>query len=1046
MKQYKLLNNVIGWLVFGIATFVYLITCEPTASFWDCGEYISTAYKLQVGHPPGAPLFQMIGRIFTLFAFGDTSKVAYMVNSMSAIASAFTILFLFWSLTMLAKKIAIKAGEAITTEKMLVIFGSGIVGALAYTFSDSFWFSAVEGEVYATSAFFTAIVFWAMLKWEEVADSRYAFKWIVLIAFLMGLSIGVHLLNLLTIPAMTFIYYFKKYQTTRKGLIYTGIISVLLLGIVQAGIIPNVVSLAGRFELFFINTLGMPFNTGILIYFLVLVGGVSYGLHYTYKNNKVVFNTIILSFAFIIIGYSSFLMLVIRSNAATPINENKPVDAIGLLAYLNREQYGDWPILYGPYYNAPLDAEKPYKDGNPSYRKNKETGKYEVIDERKQSLPNYDSRFCTIFPRMWSPQHVNGYLSWGKVKGEMVMGLDGQPVADGQGKPIMKPTFKENLLFFFNYQLGHMYMRYFMWNFAGRQNDLQGMGSPLEGNWISGIKALDEARLGPQDNLPDQFAVNKGRNAFYFLPLILGLIGLFYHLKVNYKDMLIVAFLFILTGLAINIYLNPVAPQPRERDYAYAGSFYPFCIWIGLSVMAIWDTLRKYAPSILSGALATSVCLVAAPGLMAKEGWDDHDRSDRYAARDFALNYLNSCEKNAVIFTNGDNDTFPLWYAQEVENERTDVRVCNLSLLNTDWYIDQMKRKAYESDALPFSLTEKQYQEGTRDYVYIYENKFLVDITKPYPLDELIKFVASDDPQTKLPSQQSTRALEYFPTKKFMVPVDKALVRANGTVPAHIKDEQILPALAWELNKYGVYKSQLMILDLIAHNDWKRPVYFANTTGADTYLGLDKFFSQEGLAFRLVPYVSPSPDGQPGGINTTKMYDNVMHKFKWGNIQAPDVYINEDILRMTWNFKMLFSRLANALAAEGKKDSAIKVCDKCMEVFPEKKIPINYFNLGIAEAYYRAGAKDKANVLMGKIINVYEKELAYYFRFTGSLAASISDEREQGMAVIQRCAQFSQMMGNKELADKANAIFNKYIGVFSATRRQEVPQEQTLME
>ncbi len=708
MKIYKKLNNIIGWIIFAIATVVYIITSEPTASFWDCGEYIATAYKLQVGHPPGAPLFQLLGRFFSLFAFGDSSLVARMINTMSALSSSFTILFLFWSITMLAKKIVLASGE-ITKAKMYAIFGSGIVGALAFTFSDSFWFSAVEGEVYAMSSFFTAIVFWAILKWEETADEDHSYRWLILIAYLIGLSIGVHLLNLLAIPAITFVYYFKKYKPTKKGIFITLIISFIILTVIMYIIIPWIVQLAGLFERFFVNAIGLPFNTGTIIYFILLISGIIWGLIYTKKHKKVILNTIILGFIFILIGYSSFFLLIIRSNANTPIDENNPEDAISLLAYLNREQYGDWPLLHGQYYNAPLVDRK---DGNPVYIKDKEKGKYVISDDRKNTIPVYDSRYETIFPRMWSSTetiYVDDYKRWAGIK------------RDPDNKHI--PTFGENLRFFFKYQLGHMYLRYFMWNFAGRQNDIQGRGGLLKGNWISGINFIDEWRLGPQNNLPESME-NKGRNKFYFLPLILGLIGLFYQFNKNYKDGIVVSLLFIMTGIAIVIYLNQYSPQPRERDYAYAATFYAFAIWIGLGVLSIFDFFAKKFKLKISAFATILVCLILVPGIMAKDGWDDHDRSGRYTALQVAKNYLNSCAQNAILFTNGDNDTFPLWYMQEVENYRTDIKLINTSLFAKDWYIDQQKRKTYKADPIPSQLTHKQYREGSLDVAYHYPYAF----------------------------------------------------------------------------------------------------------------------------------------------------------------------------------------------------------------------------------------------------------------------------------------------------------------------------------
>ncbi len=732
--NYRKLNIILGWSVFVVSAVVYMMTAERTTSFWDCGEYIATAYKLQVGHPPGAPFFQLMGRFFSLFAFGDVSKVALMINYMSALASAFTILFLFWSITYLAKKMIHKQGDdSLTDSKIFAILGSGAIGALAYTFSDSFWFSAVEGEVYAMSSFFTAIVFWAMLRWEAVADEKHSLRWLIFIAYLMGLSIGVHLLNLLAIPAIALIYYFRKYPVTWKGSVIAIIIGIAILGFIQMGLIPLIPSLAGLFERIFVNGFGLPFNTGSIIYFAIVIGAIILGLRYTHRKGRVILNTVILSFTVLMIGYSSFFVLVIRSNANTPIDENNPENAISLLAYLNREQY-----------NAPMTGSE---NGNPVYTKKyvvyqekaeaasffdratadayakdkggKVKGRYVITDEKIGTEPQYDERFKTAFPRMWSQQrshHKSAYQEWAhNNKGERVQ------VGGTAEKPEVTyvPTMGENLSFFFKYQIGHMYIRYFMWNFSGRQNDIQGHGNPLHGNWITGIPAFDKALVGPQDNLPDNLANNKGTNKFFLLPLILGIIGLVFHSSSNYKDSMVVGMLFLMTGLAIVVYLNQYPYQPRERDYSYAASFYAFAIWIGLGVIGILQWLDKnfknrYIPLALS-----AVLLLLVPGIMAKEGWDDHDRSTKRLALEVAKNYLEACRKFGVVFTNGDNDTFPLWYAQEVEGVRTDVKVVNLSLFNTDWYVEQSVRKTYDAPGIPISFSKDEYIQGSRDFIFI---------------------------------------------------------------------------------------------------------------------------------------------------------------------------------------------------------------------------------------------------------------------------------------------------------------------------------------
>ncbi len=1030
MKNYKLYNNLIGLAVLIAASVVYIMTSEPTASFWDCGEYIASSYKLEVGHPPGAPTFQLMGRFFSLFAFGDVSMVARMVNTMSALASGFTILFLFWTITMLAKKIVLKSGE-MTNAKMWAIFGSGIVGAMAYTFSDSFWFSAVEGEVYATSSFFTAIVFWAIFKWEEQADEKHSVRWIILIAYLMGLSIGVHLLNLLAIPAITFVFYFKKYNPSFKGIVKTSFMALALLVAVMYVIIPWVVKLSGLFELFFVNGIGLPFNFGTIIYFIFLIAGIVFGLRYSILKKKLILNTAILCFTFLLIGYSTFFILVIRSNAKTPINENAPKNAIALLAYLNREQYGDWPLFYGPYYNAPVNPQNEWKDGSPAYARNDEKGKYVVIDKREKSIPTYDSRFCTFFPRMWSSDeslgHPDAYKSLAEVKGTPVSYSDPE---SGKTEVIYKPTFFENLKYFFSYQIGHMYLRYFMWNFAGKQNDVQNTDkNPLEGNWYSGIPFIDQ-RLGPQDNLPYDMATNKAMNKFYLLPLLLGFVGFFYQLNKHTHDSIVVILLFFMTGLAIVLYLNQYPDQPRERDYAYAASFYAFSMWIGLGVLSLFSIISKYLNPKLAAIMVTLICFFAVPVIMAKDGWKDHDRSGRYTCVDFASCYLNSCAPNAILFTNGDNDTFPLWYAQEVEGIRTDIRVVNLSLLNTDWYIDAMKRKAYDSDTVPFQMTWNQYKEGTRDYVYFIPDSTICPADKYFNLKQLMDFVASDDPQTKFPSSRGN--IEFFPTKNLSITVDKETVLRNGTVPKNLADS-IVPSINWTLNRYGVQKNSLMVLDLLANNNWKRPVYFASTSGTSTFMGLDKYLQLEGLAYRLVPVKNYNKitKGETGFVNTDAMYNNMMNKFKWGNIQDTNLYFDETVLGMAMSLRLSFARLADALSEEGKNNLAIKALDKCQFLFPERNVPYNYYEFLIGQSYYKAGAIDKGNKIFARMIELNKQKMIYYFSFKGDKASTVDYHKQQALGILQRIAQAAAAFKQEPIAKKAKDLFDKYYSIYS---------------
>lgn len=982
--EYKKLNTIFGWLVWAIATVVYLLTIEPTTSFWDCGEFIATAYNLEVGHPPGAPLFMLIGRFFTLFASNETAAAA--INTLSALSSSFTILFLFWTITAFTKKLALVKGE-LSSAKVYAILGSGVVGALAYTFSDSFWFSAAEGEVYAMSSLFTAVVFWAILKWEAVADEPSSSRWLVLIAYLMGLSIGVHLLNLLAIPAIVYVYYFKKKPLTTKGFFIAGALSILVLGIVQFGIIPGTYKIGSMFELLFVNSFGLPFHSGLIFYVILLTALIGVALLYTHKKGKALWNTVILCFTVILIGYSTFAVILVRSSANPPMDENNPENAFSLLSYLNREQYGDTPLLKGQFFNTPVVG---YEEAKPAYYQNKETGKYEQTNEGVKNQPVYDKKTSGIFPRMWSSQghHIKTYKNWTNFKGKKTRASNGEM--------INKPTFAENMTFFFKYQIGHLYWRYFMWNFAGKQNDIQGHGEITKGNWISGITPFDAGRLGNQDKLPKSITDNAAHNKFYFLPLLLGLLGLIYQLRNDNKNWLVVALFFFFTGLAIIIYNNQPPIQPRERDYAYVGSFYAFAVWIGLGVYALFDFLSQKIPAKASVAVATIVCLLAVPTIMAKEGWDDHDRSNRFTARDFARNYLNSCAPNAILFTNGDNDTFPLWYVQEVEQYRTDVRVVNLSLLNTDWYIEQMRRKAWDSDGIPQQIPEHKIRQGTNDYIPIYEKgiKGFVDV------DEIIDFVTSDNPQTKV-GVNTGKQVDYIPTKNLKVSVDKKKVLENGTVDKKYAD-RIVDNIEWNIKKNYVLKNDLIILDILAANDWERPIYFAITTGNDSYIGLTDYFQLEGLAYRLVPYKAQVYDGQTGEINTDIMYDNLMNKFAWGGMEKDKVYMDENNRRMCMNFRNNFSRLATDFIRKGENKKAIEVLDRCVEVIPESNVPYNYFILPIAESYYQLKEYEKGNEIVRKLVDTYHDDLTYYLSLSGEHKKNLRQDIDRSKYILQR--------------------------------------------
>ncbi len=1011
MTEFRKLNRIIGWLVFAIATLVFFLTLEPTASWWDCGEYIATAYKLQVGHPPGAPAFQILGRFFSLFAFGDTSRVAVMVNSMSALSSSFTILFLFWTITLLGRKIVGPQGM-LNKGNMYAILGSGIVGALAFTFSDSFWFSATEGEVYAMSSLFTAVTFWAILKWESVADEEHSFRWILLIVFLIGISIGIHLLNLLTIPAIAFVYYFRKYKPTTKGMLFVGALSILLLAVIMYVIIPGIVWLSGMFELFFVNSIGLPFNSGTIIYFVLLIALIVWAVHYTHKRKMIVLNTIVLGLVFILIGYSTFFMLVIRSNADVPIDENNPEDAVSLLAYLNREQYGTYPIFYGQYYNAPVVD---YGDGTPVRVRDNDKGEYVVTDDRKGTVPIYDPRFQTIFPRMWSSQkssHVELYKQFGKV--------DGIPInitrPDGSTEVRYKPTFIENLRFFFTYQIDHMYIRYFLWNFVGRQNNIESQGEPDHGNWISGIDFIDSMRIGTQKDLPESMQ-NPAHNKFYFLPLILGLIGFFFHFKKAKKDTLVVALLFLMTGIAIVIYLNQYPLQPRERDYAYAGSFYAFSIWIGLGVMSLFYALNKYIKDgKIAAVLVTVVTLFLVPGIMAQQGWDDHDRSGKYAARDFAFNYLASCDPNAVLITFGDNDTFPLWYSQEVEEYRTDVRVVNHMLASGSWYVQQMFRKAYESDPLPLTLTEKQYEKGVNDYVPVYER----GIEGYVELKDLIGFIASEREQTKLPIQGG-RKINYLPTRKIRLTVDSAKCVDNGIVPPELAD-RIVPYIEWEIKQNALYKNDLMVLDFLATSDWTRPLYIANPSSLGNVLGVDKYMHQEGMVYKFIPVEAENYISGIGGVNGWESYE-VFTNCQWGRLNEPDVVVDRESYRNSRLPKQNYLRAAETLFNEGETEKAIELLDTCLYFFPHEKFTFDMLLIPFAELYLEAGEIEKGMEVVGKLVDRYEADLNYYDSLDPEFAERYyGSDIQVAVSVLNRLGQLSAENERNDLVDRINSL------------------------
>lgn len=1014
MKKYNQINNLAGWAAFLVSAMVYLLTIEPTASFWDCGEFIASAFKLEVGHPPGNPVFMLVSNFFTLFAFGDTSKIAITVNIMSALASAFTILFLFWTITHLAKKLVVKNGEEPSTAEMIGIIGSGFVGALVYTFSDSFWFSAVEGEVYALSSFFTAIVFWAILKWENEADKPYANRWLIFIAYMMGLSIGVHLLNLLTIPAITFIYYFKKYTPTKWGIVWASLISVAILGGVMYVIIPGTFKFAALFELIFVNGFGLPYNSGLLFYTVLVFGLLGWGVHYTHKLGKVLANTIVLSVTVIMIGYSSYALILIRSSASTPLNENNPSNVFSLMSYLNREQYGDRPLLYGQYYNAPVTTSENKTTYIPK------NGKY--VESYLKTTYKFDDRFQTIFPRMWSPSEDHGeeYKKWADIVGSP------ERVTNQNGEQEVRnvPTFTENLRFFFRFQMGFMYWRYFMWNFVGRQDDIQSQGGLLNGNWISGIKAIDAIHLGNQDKLTPEQLNQIGRNKYFFLPLILGLLGLGYQFLRDKRNLIVVTLLFILTGIAIVVYLNQYPLQPRERDYAFAGSFYAFAIWVGIGVLAVAEGLKKFLNPTGRVAAATALCL-GVPAIMGSQNWDDHDRSGRYTARDFAYNYLNSCAPNAILFSNGDNDTFPLWYAQEVEGIRTDVRVCNLSLLGTDWYADQMKMKAYGSDPLPISMTKDQYVQGKRDIVYIIDR-----FNQAIELKQVMDFVASDKAETKyqVPNEDP---IAYIPTKTYKLNVDKKAVLESKTVSP--KDSSLIVSeIVGTIKKSYIQKSDMFILDIIANNNWKRPIYFVSPYG-DSDVGLNEYFQLEGFAYRFVPIKTKQANYLSiGRIDVDILYDNLMNKFHWGRMNQPDVNIDHNNQRTTTVLRIRnnFNRLAEELLLQNKKDSALKVLDRIVELMPQKKFPYDLFTLGTAELYYRLNETEKANRLVKDHLKATTDNLRYYFSLSHRFDNSLDYEKQVNIQLLQELGSMTEKYGQADLKKEIDLNLQQYMGLY----------------
>ena len=1019
-------NNIIGWLTFSIALITYTLTLEPTVSYWDCGEYISTSVKLEVGHPPGAPLFQMLGAFFAMFS-SDITEIAKMVNFMSALASAFTILFMFWTITALAKKMVNNSNQ-LSNSKTIAILGSGMVGALTYTFSDSFWFSAVEGEVYAMSSFLMALLFWLGLRWEAEIDKPQGNKWLLLISFVVGLSFGVHILSLLVIPSIVFLYIFKKYNIINfKQFVIANIASIFVLFFVFKLLFPYTLKYFSALELFFVNAIGLPFNSGSIIASIIVVILFYVGLNYTHKKQLIGANTLILSVLFIMIGFSSWMMLPIRANANTTINENNPSSARELLAYYDREQYGDANVFYDTYYSLiydrTTDANNPTRDDKPKYEKDEKLGKYVIVNNYKDALPNWSSKHKGFIPRMVS-------TDGGVIKNY-------KAIAGIPQNSKRRPTFLENIKFMVDFQFGYMYGRYFMWNFVGRQNDEQGQLDLQNGNWLSGIKFIDEFRLGPQTNLPSDVLNNKGRNTYYFLPLILGLIGLFYQLKKDKNNFYTLLLFFAFTGLAIIFYTNPKPFEPRERDYAVVGSFYIFAIWVGFGVLALYESLKKYTNKNTVAIAVTILSLVAVPTLMASENWDDHDRSNRYTSHMNAKAYLDSCDQNAILFTIGDNDTFPLWYMQEVENYRTDIKLVNTSLFQTDWYIDQMKRKTYEADPIPSQLTHDKYKWGTLDVAYYFEEIFPQLKDSIVSIDYFMKWIESDQKITQYDLDDDGIPEKVLPTNKIRIPVNKETVLKNGIVApedAHL----IVPYIDIEF-KGALSKNRILMIDILANNNWEKPIYFTGGAQADEeYIWLKDYLQLDGMTYKLVPIYTPY-DGnffEMGRINTAKMYENVKN-WNWRNITDDNIYLDPETRKNSVTYRNNMERLAKALIAENELEKAEEIIDISLEKMPVHKFGHYSMLIAYLDIYYVLDKNDKAQKLASELKKVLQENLTYYSQYDESTIESVFSDIERSLLMYDQIVKTSIQYDEAEYANAMKEEYVTYLKLFDFLIEEE---------
>lgn len=1059
--NFKKWNNILGWTTFLIALITFTLTVEPTLSFWDCGEYIATSAKLQVGHPPGAPLFQMMGAFFAMFA-PEASKVALMVNMMSVFSSAFTVLFLFWSLTILLKKV-VSSFQNIGNYEGIAILGAAFVGAVGFTFTDSFWFNAVEAEVYAMASLFISILFWLALRWEEEMHTPRGNKWLLLISLMIGLSFGVHFMALLAIPSIGLIYFFKNYKTvTVKSFIVANIVVVAILLFIFKMLLPLTMSLFGKTEVFMVNSIGLPFDSGTIFMTLVLIAFFYFGLKYTKNKNLPQFNTLLLCVLFIFIGFSTWMMLPIRANANVVINENKPSDAREVLAYYNREQYPQNPLFYGPQFTdmfAGLDPDEPYLDKAPNYERDYKTGKYIITNNYINATQNSHGDHKTILPRMWSSDNAENYMKFTNVvnfkidpeyahEEELVDIVSQFKQAYASGKLddedyvtflksygnyliVEKPSSIDNLKFMFEYQFGYMYVRYLLWNFVGRQSDVQGKYDN-EGNWLSGINFIDEIFLGSQKNLPQDVLNNKGRNTYYFLPFILGIIGMLFHYKKDIRGFYVLFVLFLFTGIALKVYLNERPFEPRERDYALVGSFYVFAIWIGLGVYAFFDFIRKWLNPKIALPVVLGLTLLANPVLLANQNWDDHDRSNKYTALANAKGYLESCEPNAILFTIGDNDTFPLWYAQEIEGIRRDVRVVNTQLFMTDWHIDQMKAKAYDSEPLPISFDRNLYVGDKLDYVISNE------ITQNrWELKNFLDFIKSDDPNTLLETQ-SGQSIHFFPTTKIRIPVDKNAVIKNKVVNEKYYDS-IVPFMDIEIKDRAIYKARIMMFDIIQNNNWERPIYFTGGSFSDEdYLWLKEYLQLDGLVYKLVPIKTPINEDTPmdmGQIDSDKMYDIVM-KWDWGNGERTDIYHDVETRRNSITYRTNLSRLMQQLIIEGKNEKAKKIIELALS-----KMPLDiygYYTMvePFAGGYYSIGETEKARDLLQKLILKYQDQLNYFTHLKSS------EQNDRMIEIVTNIERYRSLLITMNLNDdiefyeKQKSIFNSYNKRFERFKRK----------